>query len=304
MIKADDVLLFVQVVDLGSFSKVAEQLHLTNSVVSKRIARLEDSLNVQLLYRTTRKLSLTDAGRLLYSKAKIAKQAMQNATDIVTGYSNEVRGTIRISMPDVSANLVLSEAVAEFCNMYPEVSIEANINNKFVDLIEEGFDLAIRTADLADSSLIARRLVDSHWVVCATPEYLRVNGKPYQPNELLDHECLIYKHDGAGSDNWLFNLNNKEQHILVKGRFSTNNLNAIRKAALVNLGLAYLPRALVHEHIKRGKLVPLLQSFASKKMGIYAVYPKSRQPDQKLKLLIEHFRKAFQKQQNYFNDAR
>lgn len=304
MIKADDILLFVQVVDTGSFSKVAEQMHLTNSVVSKRIGRLEDSLNVQLLYRTTRKLSLTDAGRLLYNKGLIAKQAVQSATDVVSGYSNEVRGTIRVTMPDVSANLVLSEALAQFCKQYPEVKIEANINNKFVDLIDEGYDVAIRTAELEDSSLIARRLVDSHWVVCASPNYIKQHGKVFHPKELIQHECLIYKHDAVGTDNWLFNISNKEQYVTVNGRFSTNNLNAICKAALIDLGLAYLPKALAHEHINKGKLVPLLSSFSSKKMGIYAVYPKSRQPDQKLKLLIEHCRKAFQKQQSHFNDMR
>lgn len=302
MTKADDILLFVHVVDSGSFSKVAEIMQLTNSVVSKRIARLEDSLNVQLLYRTTRKLSLTEAGKLLYNKALIAKDAMQDATNIVTGYSNKIKGTIRITMPDVSSNLVLSEAVAEFCKQYPEVNVEVNVNNRFVDIIDEGFDVAIRTANLEDSSLIARRLVNSHWVICASPEYLRQNSTPKLPTDLSNHQCLIYKYDGSRSDNWLFCLNGVEQQVPVKGCFNTNNLNAICKAALTGLGIACIPRALAQEYLRKGELKTVLHGYTSKKMGIYAVYPKSRQPDQKLKLLIESFRLAFEKQKNYFSE--
>ena len=301
MVKADDVLLFVQVVENGSFSKVAELMQITNSVVSKRIARLEESLNVQLLYRTTRKLSLTDAGQLLYNKGKLAKTAMQEATDVVHGYSDTIKGKIKVTMPVVSANLLLSKAVAEFCHLYPDVSVDLQINNKFVDLVEEGYDLAIRTAFLQDSSLVARRLVDSQWIVCASPKYLKEHGIPEHPNDLHGHQCLIYKYESAGTDNWKFTQDGKEQHIQVRGRFSTNNLNAICNAALANLGIAFLPKALVYEYIQNHKLKQVLQPFASKLMGIYAVYPRSRQPDQKVKLLIEHFRDTFKKQESQFN---
>lgn len=301
MIKADDILLFVQVVENRSFSKVAELLSLTNSVVSKRITRLEESLNVQLLYRTTRKLSLTDAGRLLYDKGKLAKSAMQDATNVVNGYSDEVRGTIKITMPVVSANLLLSKALAEFCTIYPKVVVNLQVNNRVVDLIEEGYDLAIRTAHLEDSSLVARRLVDSQWVVCASPEYLKANGTPLHPNELHGHECLLYKYDGAGTDTWMFADKGQEQQIQVKGRFNTNSLHAIAAAASAHLGIAFLPQALVFKDIKNGSLKPILESYARKMLGIYAVYPNCRQPDKKIKLVIEHLRKAFLKQESYFH---
>ncbi|MGB3726859.1 MAG: LysR family transcriptional regulator [Glaciecola sp.] len=300
MVKADDIVLFVQVVEQGSFSKVADMLNLTNSVVSKRIGRLEDSLQVQLLYRTTRKLNLTDAGRLLFDKARIAKDAMQEATDIVNGYSKGIKGTIRITMPDVSANLVLSRAVAEFCNMYPDVNIETHITNRFIDLIDDGFDLAIRTANLEDSSLIARRLVDSNWVVCASPKYLQQQGKPRHPLELADHECLVYKSENQTTSTWDFSIEGISKSIAVTGRYKTNNLHAVCQAALADLGIACLPQALAYSHIKQGELLPILGDFANKSLGIYAMYPKSKQPDQKLKLLIEHFRAAFNKKQHIF----
>lgn len=300
--KADDVVLFVMVVESGSFSKVAEQLNLTNSVVSKRIARLEQSLNAQLLYRTTRKLSLTDAGRTFYGKARLAKLAFQEAEDVVTGYAEDIRGTIKLAMPVVSARLVLSHALAEFCHDHPNVNVELSIDNKFVDIIEQGYDLAIRTANLEDSSLVARRLIDSDWMICASPDYLNKQGTPDTPQQLSEHNCLIYRYDGRGSDQWMFKQDKKEYTIQVSGRFKSNNLESLRQAALSHFGIAYLPKALVYEDLVAGRLTSILDGLAAKDLGIYAIYPKTRQPDKKLKLLIEYFRKAFQDKKDYFHN--
>ena len=301
MIKADDMVLFVQVIDEGSFSRAAEKRSLTNSVVSKRIARLEKDLNTQLLYRTTRKLSLTDAGRTLYDKAKIAKIAFQEAENAVTGYSEDMKGTIRITLPVVSANLILSESIAEFCKQHPEISVDLYITNRLVDLIEEGFDLAIRTAELEDSSLIARRLIDSQWVICATPHYLEQYGTPKTPEQLQSHECLLYKFDNTTNDIWPLYIDDTEQLLAVHGRFYSNHLNAIKQATLSDLGIAFLPQALVHEEIQQQILMQILHHFTRKKMGMYAVYPKARQPDQKLKLLVSHLQEALhQKQAHYY----
>ena len=300
MIKADDMILFVQVVEEESFSRVAEKLSLTNSVVSKRIARLEESLNTQLLYRTTRKLSLTDAGRALYNKAKIAKLAFQEAENAVTGYGADTRGNIRITMPVVSADLVLSESIAEFCKKYPKISVDLQITNRLVDLIEEGFDLAIRTAELEDSSLIARRLIDSQWVICATPVYLEQHGTPQTPEQLQNHECLVYKFDNTSNAIWPLYIDGAEQLLPVQGRFHSNHLSAIKRAALSDLGIAFLPQALVYEEMQQNTLTQILQRFTRKKMGMYAVYPKARQPDQKLKLLVAHLQKSLHQKQAYY----
>ncbi|MEN6669040.1 LysR family transcriptional regulator [Psychrobacter sp. B38] len=300
MVKADDMVLFVQVVDEGSFSKVAEKLSLTNSVVSKRIARLEENLNAQLLYRTTRKLSLTDAGRTLYDKAKIAQSALQEAENAVTGYGKDMKGNIRITMPAVSANLILSESIAEFCKEHPEISVDLHITNRLVDLIEEGFDLAVRTAELEDSSLIAKRLIDSHWVICATPDYLKQHGMPQTPEELESHECLIYRFDNASNNVWPLHIDGTKQLMSVYGRFHSNHLSAIKQATLSDLGIAFLPQALVYEEIQQNTLTQILQRFTRKKLGMYAVYPKARQPDQKLKLLVAHLRESLHQKQAYY----
>lgn len=300
MTKADDMILFVQVVEEGSFSRVAEKLSLTNSVVSKRIARLEENLNTQLLYRTTRKLSLTDAGRTLYNKAKIAKSAFQEAENAVTGYGEDMKGHIRITMPVVSANFIFSESIAEFCKQHPEVSVELQITNRLVDLIEEGFDLALRTAVLEDSSLIARRLIDSQWMICATPDYLKQHGTPQNPEQLQNHECLVYKFDNTANSTWPLYIDGKEQLISVHGRFHSNHLSAIKQAALSDLGIAFLPQVLIYEEIQKKTLTQILQCFTSKKLGLYAVYPKARQPDQKLKLLVAHLRDSLHQKQAYY----
>ncbi|MGP4119507.1 LysR family transcriptional regulator [Psychrobacter aquimaris] len=300
MIKADDMILFVQVVEEESFSRVAEKLSLTNSVVSKRIARLEESLNTQLLYRTTRKLSLTDAGRTLYNKAKIAKFAFQEAENAVTGYGEDMKGNIRITMPVVSADLVLSESIAEFCKKYPEISVDLQITNRLVDLIEEGFDLAIRTAELEDSSLIARRLIDSQWVICATPVYLEQHGTPQIPEQLQHHECLVYKFDNTANGIWPLYIDGAEQLLPVQGRFHSNHLSAIKRAALSDLGIVFLPQVLVYNELQQNTLTQILQRFTRKKMGMYAVYPKARQPDQKLKLLVTHLQESLHQNQAYY----
>lgn len=300
MIKADDMVLFVQVVEEGSFSKVAEKLSLTNSVVSKRIARLEENLNTQLLYRTTRKLSLTDAGMVLYDKAKIAQSAFQEAENAVTGYGENMKGNIRITMPAVSANLILNESIAEFCKQHPEISVDLHITNRLVDLIEEGFDLAVRTAELEDSSLIAKRLIDSQWVICATPDYLKQYGMPQTPEELENHECLIYKFDNNSNNVWPLHIDGTKQLMPVYGRFHSNHLSAIKQATLSDLGIAFLPQALVYEEIQQNTLTQILQSFTRKRLGMYAVYPKVRQPDQKLKLLVAHLRESLHQKQAYY----
>ncbi|MGP9525614.1 substrate binding domain-containing protein, partial [Psychrobacter sp. AOP7-D1-15] len=179
-------------------------------------------------------------------------------------------------------------------------SVDLHISNELVDLIEEGFDLAIRTAELEDSSLIARRLLDSQWIICATPSYLKKNGHPQTPEQLQSHECLMYKFDNTSNDIWPLYVDGTEQLLPVNGRFNSNHLSAIKRALLSDLGIAFLPQALVYEELQQNTLTQILQDFTRKKMGMYAVYPKARQPDQKLKLLVEHLRQSLQQKQAYY----
>ena len=300
MAKTDDLILFAQVVECGSFSKVAELNSLTNSVVSKRIARLEEDLGVQLLYRTTRKLTVSEAGKVLYQGAKNVKQATIEAIDAVSGYGESVTGHVKMSVPTISGDLLLADAVAEFCSQHPGMSVDMSLENSFVDLVEEGYDLVIRTGYLEDSSLIARHILDSQWVICAAPAYIQRFGKPVAPEELVDHNCLQYAYQTTGASEWEFKRDKGTYIVKVSGNFSTDNATALRKAALGGYGLAYVPRCLVYHDILRGDLIDVFPDLVGKKLGIYAVYPFTRQPPQKIRLLIEHIRERYLAIREYF----
>ncbi|MEZ9133652.1 LysR family transcriptional regulator [Vibrio breoganii] len=298
--RADDLILFSQVIELGSFSKVAEENNLTNSVVSKRIARLEEDVGAQLLYRTTRKLSLTEAGKTLWHKAKNVTEATQEAKDAVSGFGESISGHLKMSVPTISGDLILADAIAEFCNLHPGLSVDMSLDNRFVDLISGGYDLVIRTGYLEDSSLIARHIIDSQWVVCASPSYIAKHGKPIKPIDLTQHNCLQYAYQTTGASEWEFKGDKGNYIVKVSGSFSTNNATALRKSALGGHGIAYVPRCLVYHDFRNGQLVDIFPDLVGKKLGIYAVYPFTRQPPNKIKLLIEHIRQRYLTISHYF----
>tara|TARA_R110001583_G_scaffold188860_3_gene351321 strand:- start:5644 stop:6546 length:903 start_codon:yes stop_codon:yes gene_type:complete len=293
MTRADDIILFVQVVEEGSFSKVSELNSLTNSVVSKRIARLEEDLGVQLLFRTTRKLTISEAGKKLYQGAKNVKQATLEAIDSVSGYGENITGHVKMSVPCVSGELLLADTIAEFCSMHPNLTIDMMLDNNFVDIIEGGYDLVIRTGVLEDSSLIARHIIDCNWVICATPDYLSRNGTPMSPDDLINHNCLQYAYQTTGASEWEFKGINGNHIVKVTGNFSTNDSAALRKAALGGYGLVYVPRVLVYQDMLKGDLCDVLSDKVGKKLGLYAVYPFTRQPPRKIRMLIEHIRNRY-----------
>lgn len=300
MMHSDDLILFSQVVELGSFSKAAEHNGLTNSVASKRIARLEKALNVQLLYRTTRKLTLTEAGQALFIKAKQVAQATQEATDSIAGFGEAVQGHIKMSVPTISGELLLADAVAEFCQMHPGLTVDMSLDNQFVDLVKDGYDLVIRTGYLEDSSLIARHILDSHWIVCASPAYIRRYGRPDTPESLVEHNCLQYSYQTTGANEWEFKGDVRNYTVKVSGSFSSDNATALRKAALGGHGIAYLPRCLVYHDLRNGELIDILPQQVGKILGVYAVYPFTRQLPKKLKLLTEHIRQRYMSIAHYF----
>ncbi|MEP1445285.1 MAG: LysR family transcriptional regulator [Paraglaciecola sp.] len=298
--QANDLILFSQVIELGSFSKAAEVNNLTNSVVSKRIARLEKELGVQLLYRTTRKLTLTEAGGTLVQRAKNVRQATSEAILSVSGFGDTIAGHIKMSVPTVSGDLLLADAVAEFCHNHKGLTVDMSMDNQFVDLIEEGFDLVIRTGHLDDSSLIARHIIDSQWVVCASPNYLEKNGEPFKPSDLIKHNCLRYAYQKSGASDWQFRSAKGNYIVKVSGAFSTNNAAALRKAALSSYGIAYVPKCLVYHDLMKGSLLDLFPQVVAKKQGVYAVYPFTKQLPNKIKLLIEHIKGSYLSHSHYF----
>ncbi|ALE97734.1 MULTISPECIES: LysR family transcriptional regulator [Serratia] len=299
---ANDLILFALIVDCGSFSKAAESAGITSSVVSKRIGRLEKSLGARLLYRTTRSLTLTESGQALYQQAKEIGAKVQEALYAVSEKSEELTGTIRMSVPTISGELLLSESVAEFCALHPSLKVEMRLENRFADLVEEGIDLAIRTGTMPDSSLIARPIFDSRWVIVCSPGYLESHPEPRCAEDLLGHNCLTYTYQESGTANWLMKRpgRNDIYELQVNGNLSANNARAIRKAVIGGHGIAMVPRCMVYEDLQDGKLTEILAGHCGKVLGIYAVYPYTRNLPLKTRLLIEHIIGSYQNISHYF----
>nr|WP_086938261.1 LysR family transcriptional regulator [Thaumasiovibrio occultus] len=298
----DDLILFTRVVELGSFSRAAEELSMTASVVSKHIARLEEALGVQLLYRTTRRLRLTEAGEQLYLNGREIRQLSQEAFEQASGFGQQVKGHLKISVPTISGELLLARAVAEFCAQHPKLSIDMSMDNRFVDVIGEGYDLAIRTGFLEDSSLISRHIIDSQWVVCASPSYLKRRGVPNTPQSLANHACLLYDYHTEGAREWHFKAGRQTYTVQVTGGFSTDNAAALRQAALAGFGVIYVPRCLVHLDLVSGRLTQLFSGQVAKSLGVFAIYPFTRHPPFRIQHLIEHIRQAYLEMAEYFRD--
>ena len=297
---ANDLLLFSQIIEYGSFKQAADLNNITSSVVSKRIANLEKSLNAQLLYRSTRKLALTEAGKKLIANANVVRQITQEAINEIKNDNEVLSGHIKMSVPTISGDLLLAEAVVEFCNDHPHLCVDMSLDNRFVDPIEEGFDLVIRTGFLEDSSLIARHIINSQWVICCSPNYLIKQGKPQTPQDLTHHNCFIYAYQKNGANVWQFTENGENQSVKVKGSFTTDNAVALRKTALAGHGIIHVPKCLVHNDLKSGSLVSLFTNSVAKNLGVYALHPFVKKTPKKIVALIEHVREAYIAKSEYF----
>ncbi|MCR9983616.1 LysR family transcriptional regulator [Vibrio diabolicus] len=300
MRNTDDYITFYHLIEQGSFSAAARHMSLTKSVVSKRIAKLEQELGVQLLYRTTRTLTLTEAGRAFFTHAKAVYQAVATAEESIVGLGKNLSGNIKVSVPTISGELILPQVINEFNQKYPDINIDMDLDNRFVDIVNERFDLAIRTGVLPDSSLIARKLVDANWIVCASPQYLAKHGIPKQPQALDKHNCLVYSYQETGAREWAFKDGDEVYQITVDGNLCTNNSSVLRNVALLGQGIIYVPRVLVYEDLKQGRLIQLFKDETAKCLGIYAVYPYTRQQPEKIKIFIDHLYTSFQSQNHRF----
>jgi len=295
-----DLTLFAYVADTGSFSKAALQADLSTPALSKRITKLEKSLGVQLIHRTTRRLSLTEAGENLYIHAKNIEGQVSDAIASVSAFSQGLSGHIKISVPTISGELLLAEAIADFCQKYPNISVDMRLENNFVNLVEEGLDLAVRTGKLEDSSLIAKPLIQSNWVLCCSPSYIQKHGEVSTLEALKTHNCLAYTYQAQGSFDWRFTKNGVEETVRISGSLATNNAQALRKAALAGFGIVYVPRCCVYKDLQQGTLRTILTDFKPRQLGVYAIYPFTKHLPEKLKLLIEHIKQAYQDKKEYF----
>jgi len=298
--RVDDLMLFALVVRLKSFRAAAEQRGVASSVVSKHISRLESDLGTQLLRRSTRKLNLTEAGELLYRHCQMLEQNVALASEELSAYRAEPSGVLRISAPGVSGQLFLPKVIRRYMVMYPGVEVDMVIQDRFDDLIEQGFDLAIRTGTLEDSSLICKRLVTSCWHAFASPDYLEKQGVPQDLYELAGHECLLFSHQQTGEADWPCVSAAGESTVSVNGRFRANSLLALCEAALDGMGIAFLPLYMVRHERAAGALVPVLEHQLYRRVGIYALYPQSRFLPPKTRAFIELLEEMFAAEEALF----
>lgn len=285
--------IFVAVVEEGSFTAAAERLGLSKSAASKHVSALEDRLGARLLNRTTRRLSLTEVGRAYFERCRTVLEEIEAAERSVTDLSDTPRGTLRINAPMSFGVKHLAPALAEFQGVYPDLRTDVSLNDRQVDLIDEGYDLAIRIAELPDSSLIARRLSSCRRITCASPEYLVQHGRPEHPRDLASHRLLAYSYL-ANPRELRYSVEGEDFHVeLDDCSASANNGDFLASMAAAGLGILMTPSFIVGDHIRDGRLVPILCDFEAEPIAIYAIYPHSRHLSVKVRLFIDYLSSRF-----------
>jgi len=283
---------FTRVVDSGSFSAAARLLNISKSAVSAHVQRLEERLGIRLMNRTTRRLSLTEAGAAYYTHcARILREA-EVAEQAASALQREPRGTLRISAPDSFGWMHVAPTVPAFLKRYPDLAIDINLSPAYVNLVDEGLDLAIRIGVLEDSALVVRKLASSRLVLCAAPAYVEEHGTPRVPDDLASHNCLCTNLLTWG-DAWRLGGKGREVRVAVSGSFRTNNAEMLRAAALDGVGIAALPTWAVAEQLRSGMLRWVLPAWEAPVSTIYAVYPASRLMSMKVRAFVDHLARHF-----------
>lgn len=288
-----DIAIFVKVVELSSFTAAAEALEMSQPVVSKAVTRLEEKLGARLLNRTTRRLSLTEAGSELYGRSVRALAEIENAELEVARFQTEPRGLLRVSAPMSFSILQLGPAIQGFLTRFPGVTLELSLDDRQVDLVEEGFDVAVRIGRLQDSNLIARKIAPCRQVLCASPAYLAQRGEPERPEDLLEHSCILYSLLSAPRE-WRLEGPEGELHTVpINGSIQSNNGLVNRAAALAGAGIVLLPTFYLGEQLRSGTLKPVLCKFKPQELAVYAVYPERRNLMPKVRAFVDFLATTF-----------
>jgi len=278
---------FVAVVESGGFSAAARGAGRSKALMSKYVAELEEELGARLLNRNTRQLSLTEAGEAAYEESQEVLRRMTALREAIEATATTPRGRLRISMPRTFGDGDLSRGVMQFLTLYPDIRMELSLEDRFVDLVTEGFDAAVRVSALADSSLIARKLAEFRVVVCATPELIAAHGRPEHPSELAGLPCVIDTNVRFRA-NWPFSEAGARFSVPVTGRVEASSPYAIAAAARVGLGFCRVPRMVVAEDLASGRLVEILGDYEPTELGIFIVYAHRDRMPAKLRVFIDH----------------
>jgi DNA-binding transcriptional LysR family regulator len=276
---------FERVATHESLAAAARELGLSPSAVSKQIRSLEERLDVRLLHRTTRRVTLTQAGRAYYERAQKILAEVEELEHTVRGLHAEPRGTLRVSAPQDFGRLYLCEAVGCFAAEHPHLRIEFEMTDRKVDVVEEGFDVAVRVARQASSTLLMKRLGTCPRVLCASPEYLATYGAPAAPSALASHNCIEYVY--AESNAWRFRNGERTQMVTATGRLRANSGWALRSLALAGQGIALLPRFLVHDDLAEGRLRAVLEDALDADLDVMALLPPGRRIAAKSRAFVD-----------------
>lgn len=282
--------LFVRIAATNNISLAGQELDLSPAVASAHINKLENGLGVRLIHRTTRKVSLTEEGHAFLPYAEDVLASVEAARASVGAGNSMPTGTLRVAAPASFGRMHLLPALTEFLALYPELNIDFRLSDTMVDLVEGGFDIAIRNAELKDSTLIARKLAPDTRILCASPNYLKKFGVPKTPKDLANHQCIHL----MGLDTWTFNTAKGQESIKIKGNFRTDNGEVIRDAAVNGLGITISSTWSIYQHLARGELVQVLHDHSLvSNTAIWAVYPSSRLLAPKVRAFIDYFNQHF-----------
>jgi len=292
MDKLTSIKAFTRVVQLRSFAAAARELRLSRSVVSKYVIELEQELSAQLLTRTTRTVAPTENGQAYYERCIAILADLEEADLAVGRLQSEPRGLLRVNAPMSFGTLHLSRAIADFMEMHPQLQIQLILSDQLIDPVQEGFDVTLRIADLAPSSMIARKIAPALRVICAAPSYLARRGTPTHPNELTVHDCLSYGHLATGTQ-WKLTGRDGDHWIRVPWTLCTNNAEVLRDAAVRGRGIALLPTFIAGADLQAGRLRTILTDFKAPAISICAIYPETRHLSIKVRRFIDFLVERF-----------
>jgi DNA-binding transcriptional LysR family regulator len=292
MDKLDAMQAFTKVVALGGYAAAARQLGRTRSAISKAVMALERQLGVRLLDRTTRKVRPTEAGLAYYERSTAVLAAIAETEIQIAGLHEAPAGVLRINGPMSFGTAYLAGAVADFLSRYPDLKVELLLNDRFIDPLEEGVDVTVRIGELADSSLVARRLAATRRLLLASPDYLARHGAPQEPDDLILHRCLVYGHVAA-RQRWQLTRDGAKISVPVASALCANNGEVLREAACKGLGIALLPTVIAGDAIKAGRLVVVLDAYSPPPLPIHALYAANRFLAAKTRLFIDFLAARF-----------
>ncbi len=278
---------FARVAEHRSFTAAAERLGVSRGMATRYVAQLEDHLGARLLNRTTRRVSLTEAGTAYLERCTQILADLEEAEELASSQLADPRGTLRVTCALAFGVRYVAPQLGGYMQQHPRVVVDLSFNDRTVDIVEEGYDLAVRIGTLASSSLSARRLASTRMIVCAAPAYWQERGKPAAPEDLARHDALHYVYSST-SDEWRFvDASGAARNVRIRHRLRANNGEALLRAASSGLGVVQLPAFMVHESIARGELEPALDDYCAPELGVYAVYPARRLLAAKVRTFID-----------------